>query len=345
MTISRAKLVNPEVTRWYHCISRCVRRAYLFGEGMEGGSGLNRKEWLDERLCFLNEVFAVSVAGYAVLDNHLHTLVRIDLADAKQWSPHEVARRWFVLFPPRDTKRQPIKVTPEFIESKTQDTAWVEEIRKRLSSISWFMKCLKEPLARLANKADDCKGTFFEGRFKSIAILDEESLLTVCAYIDLNPVAAGVAETPEESYHTSIKERVDYVASQGRIDELRAAKQGSVAATKAASQLEEGLWLIPIEDRRAIDSKREGLLSGFTLGNYLLLVEYTGRIIRNGKDSISCELADIFDRIGTTAERWQTRMKRLIGSRWFGSFIASTRQRLRLMATKLGVHHLANAGS
>jgi REP element-mobilizing transposase RayT len=343
VTISRAKLINPEVTRWYHCISRCVRRAYLFGEGNEDAAGLNRKAWMEERLRFLNSLFAVSVAGFAVLDNHLHTLVRMDLADAKQWSPSEVVRRWLVLFPPRDRKRLPIKVTPELIESKIQDSAYVEEIRNRLSSISWFMKCLKEPLARLANKADDCKGTFFEGRFKSIAILDEESLLTVCAYIDLNPVAAGIAEAPEESQHTSIKERVDHVASQGRIDDLRVAKRGSVAAIKAACHLEEGLWLIPIEDRRAIDSKREGMLSGFTLGNYLMLLEYTGRIVRTGKVSISPEILDIFDRIGTTSQRWQNRVKKMIANRWYGSFIASSRQLLIETANKLGLHHLANA--
>lgn len=345
MTISRTKLVNPEVTRFYHCISRCVRRAFLFGEGAEDAVGLNRKAWLDDRLRVLNDLFAVSVAGYAVMDNHLHTLVRIDLADAMQWSPSEVARRWFVLFPPRDTKRQPINVTTKYIESKIQDPGWVEEIRNRLSSISWFMKCLKEPLARLANKSDGCKGTFFEGRFKSIAILDEESLLTVCTYIDLNPVAAGIAETPEESHHTSFKERVSHVASQGRLDDLRVSKQGSVAGIKAASGLEEDLWLIPIEDRRTIDSKREGMLSGFTLGNYFMLVEFTGRIVRNGKVSISSELADIFDRVGTTAQHWQSRIKKMTRSRWFGSFVASSRQLLRETASKLGLHHLANAGS
>jgi hypothetical protein len=255
-----------------------------------------------------------------------------------------VARRWFVLYPPRDTKRQPIQVTSEFIESKIQDTAWVDEIRNRLSSISWFMKCLKEPLARLANKADDCKGTFFEGRFKSVGVLDEETLLSCCAYIDLNPVAAGIAKTPEESEHTSIKERVDHVASQGRTDNLCAANRGSVTAIKTSSQLEDDLWLIPIEDRRSIDSTREGMLSGFTLGNYLMLVEFTGRMVRNGKVSISSDLADIFARMGTTAETWQNRVKRMIGSRWYGSFIASSRRLLREAANRLGRHHLANAG-
>ena len=73
-------------------VSRCVRGAHLFGAGAEDAAGLNRKAWLDERLRFLNNLFAVSVAGYAVLDNHLHTLVRIDLSEAMQWSPQEVLR-------------------------------------------------------------------------------------------------------------------------------------------------------------------------------------------------------------------------------------------------------------
>ena len=73
------------------------------------------------------------------------------------------------------------------------------------------MKCLKEPLARLANRQDQTRGAFFEGRFKSVAILDEESLLATCAYIDLNPVAAGIAKVPEKSPHTSINQRVEAV--------------------------------------------------------------------------------------------------------------------------------------
>ena len=77
--------------------------------------------------------------------------------------------------------------------------------------------CLKEPPARLANKQDECTSAFFEGRYKSIAILDEEALLSVCAYIDLNPMAAGIVALPEESPHTSIKERVDHVKSTGRV--------------------------------------------------------------------------------------------------------------------------------
>jgi hypothetical protein len=108
---------------------------------------------------------------------------------------------------------------------------------------------------------------FFEGRFKSVAILDEESLLVVCAYIDLNPVAAGIAELSEASEHTSIKERVDHVEAQGRSEDLKEAQKGSVAGSAAAAGLEDSNWLCPIEDRRRIDSPREGMFEGFSLGN------------------------------------------------------------------------------
>ena len=145
----------------------------------------------------------------------------------------------------------------------------------------------------------------FEGRFKSIAILDEEALLSVCAYIDLNPVAAGIAAVPEESAHTSVKARVDHVKQQGRVKDLQAALAGSVAGSRASLELEEALWLIPIEDRRQLDSQREGMLCGFTLGNYLMLVEYTGRLLREGKAAVSSELTDIFERLGSSATLWQ----------------------------------------
>jgi hypothetical protein len=102
-----------------------------------------------------------------------------------------------------------LPVSNDWVQWRLTDAAWVAKARERLHSLSWFMKCLKEPLARLANRQDKTRGFFFEGRFKSVAILDEESLLATCAYIDLNPVAAGIAAVPETSEHTSIKERVD----------------------------------------------------------------------------------------------------------------------------------------
>ena len=285
MTIARAHLVDVAITRWYHCVTRCVRRAFLLAEGP-----FDRKEWIDRRLEELAEIFAVSVGGFSVMDNHLHLLVRLDPDIAKGWSDEEVVRRWGRLFPQRDKSREPLPVTEDWVQWRLQDRAVGCQGEERLASLSWFMKCLKEPLARLAIAKIETRGAFFEGRFKSVAILDEESLLAMCAYIDLNPVAAGIAQVPEASPHTSINQRVEHVKAQGRTEDLKAAEQGSVAGSNASGGLEESHWLCPIEDRRRLDSSREGMIDGFSLGSYLLLVDYTGRLFREGKATISVEL-------------------------------------------------------
>ena len=121
------------------------------------------------------------------------------------WSDEEVVRPWARLFPPRDKMRRPLEVSDDWVKGHLLNAAWIKRAHERLGSLSWFMKCLKEPLARLANHQDQASGAFFEARFKSIAVLDDGSLLATCAYIDLNPVAAGIASTPEASAHTSIK--------------------------------------------------------------------------------------------------------------------------------------------
>jgi len=177
-----------------------VRRAFLLGEGPD-----DRKVWIDKRLRELAGIFSLAVGGFSVLDNHLHLLVRLDSEVAAGWSDEEVVRRWGRLFPPRDKSRQPLPVSNDWVAWRLKDAKWVATARQRLQSLSWFMKCLKEPLSRLANREEQTRGTFFEGRFKSVAILYDESLLATCAYIDLNPVAAGIAEVPEASEHTSIK--------------------------------------------------------------------------------------------------------------------------------------------
>src|SRR6266478_30917 len=111
MTIARAHLVEPAVTRWYHCVTRCVRRAFLLGEEHQ-----DRKTWIERRLQELADIFALSVGGFAVLDNHLHLLVRLDPDAAQGWSDEDVVRRWGRLFPPRDKARQPLAVSHAWVE-------------------------------------------------------------------------------------------------------------------------------------------------------------------------------------------------------------------------------------
>ncbi len=219
MATARSQLIDTTVARWYHCISRCVRRAFLLGDGPH-----DRKGWIENRLEELAQIFAIAVGGFSVMDNHLHVLLRLDQEVADGWSDEEVVRRWGRLFPPRDQSRQALAVTDNWVQWRLKDSQWVATARQRLQSISWFMKSLKEPLSRLANRQDKVRGAFFEGRFKSVAILDDEALLAIAAYIDLNPVAAGIAEVPETSEHTSIKVRSEHVDGQGKTAATRSGR-------------------------------------------------------------------------------------------------------------------------
>ncbi len=338
MTVARSQLVDVNVTPWYHVISSTVRGAWLLGQGRE-----DRKHWIENRLKELSQIFAVEIAGFAVLDSHLHVLVRLCPERAAAWSDEEVARRWARVFPPRGPNRQPLEVTQEWLDQSLADADFVTQTRRRLANLGWFMKCLKEPLARLANREDSCRGAFWQGRYKSIAILDEEALLATCAYIDLNPVAAGTAATPEASPHTSVRSRVEHCRALGRLEDLQAARHGSVAAARATAGLDIDHWLCPLGDERARGAPRVGLLEGLSLGTYLQLVDWTSRLTREGKARVSAEVASILDRLGTSADAWQVTLQKLFSRpKALGVAFAFHRERLREAAGRRGCHHLAN---
>jgi REP element-mobilizing transposase RayT len=311
----------------------------LCGEGFE-----HRKQWIENRLELLARQFAISVCGFSVMDNHLHVLCRLDPQASDSWTDAETVRRWIAVYPPRTLDMDDEACVQMWVDHECKDAKKVATYRERLQNLGWFMKALKEPLARMANKEDDCKGTFWEARYKSIAILDEEALLATCAYIDLNPVAAGMAATPETSRHTSVRQRVQHAKELGQLESLKEAARGSIAGSRAAKKLEESHWLCPLEDRSQKDSQREGMIPNFSLGSYLLLVDYTSRLCRAGKARVSAEVAGIFDRLGTSAEFWDQRLKKFFGkSRLMGNYLACQTERLKEIATRRGVHHVDNA--
>lgn len=338
MTVARSHLVDVDVTTWYHVISRTVRGAWLLAEGHQ-----DRKQWIEDRLRTLSQIFAIEIAGFAVLDSHLHVLVRLCPERAGAWSEEEVVRRWASVFPPRGSDRRILEVSQAWIDEKSTDAEFVTRARQRLANLGWFMKCLKEPLARLANREDDCRGAFWQGRYKSIAILDEEALLATCAYIDLNPVAAGIAATPEISPYTSVRSRVEHCRAVGRLEDLQAARNGSVAALQATAGLEADHWLCPLGDQRNEGGGRVGLVEGLSLGSYLQLVDWTSRLARGGKVRVGDEAAPILDRLGMSVDHWQAALGKLFSRpRTLGVAFAFRRERLQEAATRRGCHHVAN---
>ncbi len=276
MTIARSRQVSLDHTPYYHCTSRCVRRAFLCGKDAFSGKDYgHRRQWIEDRLAFLVKVFAIDLLAYAIMENHYHVVVRINSEDAAIWSDDEVKERWGSLY--RQSEQEPVEPPIGL---------W----RLRLQSLSWFMRCINEPLARYANKEDECKGRFWEGRFKSQALLDETALLKCMCYVDLNPVRAAIAKTPESSHHTSIKARID-----SRHKHLLAFDTGS---------------------------DREGNCIPMHWPDYLKLVDWTGRALRRGKrGAIPAELPPILARTGTEPDYWVQEMRHY--GRWYYRAVGS----------------------
>jgi hypothetical protein len=173
MTQSRASQISLDDTPYYHCICRCVRRAFLCGRGHYSGQDYeHRRQWVVDRLALLVQVFAVDLCAYAVTSNHYHLVLKIDRHRALSWSSEEVAERWMRLFSghPLVTRWQAGVTDPaETLRALEIIEGW----RTRLFDLGWLMKCLNEYLARQANAEDQCTGRFWESRYKSQALLDD----------------------------------------------------------------------------------------------------------------------------------------------------------------------------
>ena len=205
----RCEQFDPAQVGIVHVMQRCVRRAFLAGLDAQTGVDYSfRKEWIRRRMEALASVFAIDVLSYAVMSNHMHQILRHRPDIAAAWTDREVAIRWLRVFPGRRLEEHLAEPTQNEVETLCRNTERIAEIRRRLSDISWFMRALSEPIARMANRQDDCTGRFWEGRFKAQPIVDEAGLLACSMYVDLNPVRAAMAESPDQSPHTSAYDRM-----------------------------------------------------------------------------------------------------------------------------------------
>ena len=156
-------------------------------------------------------------------------------------------------------------------------------------------------------------------------------------------VASQVSLVRAKNIVPIVRQRVQHVKKKGKVEKLKVARQGSVAASRAIGNIDEDHWLCPMEDRRKSGSNREGMLEGFCVSSYLLLLDYSSRLVRNGKANVSSSVAEIFDRLGTSSDLWFHRLDRLLNqNRLLGNFFATDRDRLKEIATTRGCHHIDN---
>jgi REP element-mobilizing transposase RayT len=296
--------VSLEATPYYHCVSRCVRRAFLCGiDEISGQSYEHRRQWIEDKLLALAEIFALDVCAYAVMSNHYHVVLHVDSETADVWDMDEVIDRWHQLFSGNLLSQRYARGDSLGKAEMTVLEKTVAQWRKRLADISWYMRVLNESIARQANAEDQCTGRFWEGRYKSQALLDEAALAACMAYVDLNPIRAGLAKTPEASPHTSVQKRA----------------QRAKAAVLPNHPQQQAKHLFPFAG-----NPRENMPEGlpFRLTDYLELVDWSGRIIREDKrGAIPDGLPPILERLNMDVSQWlyltqnfESPFKGLIGS-------------------------------
>jgi REP element-mobilizing transposase RayT len=337
MALPRSKYVKDGQEGVYHCFSRCVRRAFLYGyDAFTQRDFSHRKTWLVDRLRHLAAIFAIEVCAYAIMENHYHSILRTRPDIVATWSDREVATRWLELFPQKHRiNGKAISPLEEQISALVNCPECIAKLRKRLCSLSWFMGRLNEFIARAANKEDQVKGRFWESRFKCQVLLDEAAIAACMVYVDLNPIRAGLAATPEESDFASIHERlrawqketmisacipkdvsqvIQAESFGGNMQKLDDMADISNTISRSIFAMRNSLddltasacWLCPIQS----GSQRRGILQ-MTPSEYFDLLDRTGRIIRSDKrGSIDSDLTPILLRIGVIPEAWPRTVSR-----------------------------------
>ncbi|MCP4878585.1 MAG: transposase [Gammaproteobacteria bacterium] len=297
MTRPRKALISLTDTPYYHITSRCVRRAFLCGvDHYSGRNYEHRRQWIVDRIRLLSSLFAIDVCAYAVMSNHYHLVLKLCPAQMDDLDDDQIMERWCALFRgpllvQRYRSGEPLSA-PEKLTVSDITRVW----RGKLANISWFMRCLNQTIARQANLEDKCTGKFWECRFSSQALKTEEALLSCMAYVDLNPIRAGMADSPETSEHTSIQERINPVFNL---------KQAVESQTQTNDLPDFKTKLKPLLhfEGSATNNHQQGIPYAFR--DYLELVGWTGRFTRQDKRGvIGTDLPPILERLRISPEQW-----------------------------------------
>ena len=290
MAIKRSEQIDPDNGGYYHLVSRCVRRAFLCGDDPETGVNYDyRRQWIENRILELANYFAVEVYSYAVMHNHYHLVIYCDPKAPESWSDLEVANKWLKVFPGRYNNPK-FKQQREYrLQAIVADPELLATYRERLGSISWLMRRINEPLAKTSNAEDFCKGHFWESRFKSQALLDEGAALTCMAYVDLNPIRAGIAKSLPESQHTGIKKRLETLSEEALNNTIQS----------LAGRVKSRTMVLKLKD-------------------YIELVEWTGQaIVYPNKGKLPAHLSSTLEHLNLKQENWLNQVQSF-GHNYYG---------------------------
>ena len=339
----RSRVFDPAVKGVYHLYNRCVRGLFMLGETEQEGEVVKfRRGWVTELMQQMVAIVLIDIAFFATMDNHVHVIGRNRPGVGGHLTDREVARRWLILMrmrrngtwlvkPPteeqinRELSKKPQHGTrkPGAGAKRKRHHNRASELRERLADVSWFMGAFQECISRKINRDDENYGTCWSGPFKLDELADDAAILTCGVYIDLNWIAAQMAETPEESTDTSIGHRIAMLRQDGEAED---------SAGELVVEIDG--WLCPLElheDRDVNDERHFTSQTGkrasdmgilpMTLMHYIKLLDWLGRLMRTGKRGrIPKGLPPILERLGFDTD----------------GFVASVRGMAELLGKKLG---------
>ncbi|MEO1526882.1 MAG: hypothetical protein AAFX06_15705 [Planctomycetota bacterium] len=299
--LARSEVIDPNEVTIAHVINRTVRRCFLFGDDPISGKNFDhRKAWIEGLLKHFAAHFGIDLLCYSILSNHYHLILRTRPDIVSSWDDTEIARRWLKICPRRKINGKPGEPSISELDSIRNCPEKVAEIRSRLSSISWWMRLLNQRVAQRANKEDDESGRFWQDRYRAIRLIDEESLVACAAYVELNPIRAGIADTLEQSDHTSIQCRIASEVETRSAGERR-------DAFLAKLTLDDTNPFTPVsQSETGLRCSDKGFLP-ISTSHYFELLDWTVRQLAIGKKiATPRSTPSILHRLGLTPSNWQS---------------------------------------
>lgn len=327
MRRNRDKDYSPHEMSIVHISHRCARQLFLLDDGLPAhGDMRNRRDTILERLKWLVRYFAIDVWRVVFMNNHVHMIMRNRPDLVKMWTDLEVAQRWMMICPGYSQAlydflgKEGEPATIEVIEALARNKKRIAELRERLSDFSWFMWAFSDYSAKLFNLIDGAKGKFWDPRFHCRVLVDEVGILLGGLYVDLNPIRAAMAATPEESLYTSAYWQIEAMEIVANDPERALSPSSLPDAFLAPTELKkdaEG----PMPSENGCRASDRGFLS-ISSEEYLIVLDLVGRILHPDKrGSIPTELPPIFERLKLRADNlaqlvqsYQHMFRSLVGS-------------------------------
>ena len=307
--LARAEVFDPSEVATLHICARVVRRCFLFGvDPFTGKNHDHRKIWIEEQLKLLAANFGIDLLSFAILSNHFHLILRSRPDVVGTWDDSEVARRWLMLCPVRKRKDRSAEEPNEFeLNSIRNDPDKLATIRKRLSDVAWWMRLLCQNIGTRANHEDKQVGKFFQGRYRAVRILDEDTLLACAAYVDLNPIRAAMAETLETSEFTSVQRRIQSLPQTATSIPSSGSPVDAFLSPLTIDVKNDSIGACANQTKQRCSDK--GFLS-LSAMDYLELLDASSRMVRPDKRGYTpSDVAPIFERLKLDPEHWRLQIQ------------------------------------